>query len=187
MAKHTTPTRWTYEEFARLPEGDGNRYEIIAGELYVTPSPRPLHQRVVTGLTVALENHVRAHALGKVYVGPIDVLFAEGDYMAPDIVYVREGRSGVVSQRGVESAPDLIVEVLSPSTASRDRILKRERYQHFGVPEYWVVDPVAREILVYRASGDLSRPEVSRERLTWRPAHDAPALELDLSALFGDA
>lgn len=184
MSRHPAPSRWTYTEFARLPE-DGNRYEVIAGELYVTPSPRPRHQGVVGGLLFALDTHVRFHKLGRVYPGPIDVLFAEGDYLAPDLVFVRRDRLEIVSERGLEAAPDLVVEVLSPSTAARDRTLKRDRYRHYGVPEYWVVDPKAREILVYR-SVDPEKPEICRDRLTWQISPDTPALELDVPGLFED-
>jgi Uma2 family endonuclease len=183
MSKHSPPTRWTYAEFARLPD-DGNRYEVIAGELFVSPSPRPTHQRVVTRLAFVLSGHVQEHRLGSVLVGPIDVLFAEGDYLAPDVVFVRRERSGIESDRGLEAAPDLVIEVASPSTAGRDRILKRERYLHFGVPEYWVVDPEALEILVYRSTGDPTKPEVMSETLEWRPFPSAPSLQIDIPALF---
>src|SRR5438067_7715755 len=148
MASHPSPPRWTYAEFARLPS-DSNRYEVIGGELYVTPAPGMSHQRIVTDLTFALEAHVRAHELGWVFVGPVDILFGEGDYLEPDLVYVRPERRGIVTERGLEAAPDLVVEVLSPSTSKRDRTLKRDRYRHFGVPEYWIVDRDAGEIVVH--------------------------------------
>src|SRR5262245_57904670 len=117
MSQHPTPTRWTYDEFAKLPEGDGNRYEIIAGQLYVTPAPAMRHQRVVTDLVFVLQSYVRQHRLGRVYVGPVDVLFAEGDYLEPDLIFISSERREIESARGVEAAPDLVVEVLSPSTA----------------------------------------------------------------------
>jgi Uma2 family endonuclease len=183
MAKHT-PARWTYEEFARLPEGDGNRYEVIAGQLYVSPAPGVRHQRILTNLVVALQTHVHRHELGDVLVGPIDVLFAEGDYLEPDLIFVHRDRKQIESERGIEAAPDLVVEVLSPSTARRDRTLKRERYLLYGVPEYWVVDHEAGEVLVYRSSAGSQQPEVFRDQLVWRVSADTPALELDLIALF---
>jgi Uma2 family endonuclease len=182
MAKQT-PARWTYEDFARLPEGDGNRYEIIAGELYVSPAPGLRHQKIVTKLTVALDSHVTQFDLGDVLVGPIDVLLADGDYLEPDVVFVRRQRRDIESARGIEAAPDLVVEVLSPSTARRDRTLKRERYMLHGVREYWVVDHEAGEVLVYRPTAGAAQPEIHRERLVWRASEDAP-LELDLIGLF---
>jgi Uma2 family endonuclease len=182
MASHPSPIRWTYEEFARLPR-DRNRYEVIAGELYVTPAPGGLHQRIVTELTVALEIHNRAHGLGRVLVGPIDVLFAEGDYLEPDLVFVRRERLGIVRERGIEAAPDLVVEVLSPSTANRDRTLKRDRYIHFGVPQYWIVDAEAGEVVIHRLGTDVERPEVCRGVLRWRPWAGAPELVIDVPEL----
>jgi Uma2 family endonuclease len=173
MATRPSPARWTYDEFARLPE-DGSRYEVIAGELYVTPAPGTRHQRIVMNLAFMLERHVREHGLGWVFPGPVDILFAEGDYLEPDIVFVRRERRGVVSERGIEAAPDLVVEVLSSSTAKRDRTLKRDRYFHFGVPEYWIADPERGEIVVHKVGADLDAPERHRELLRWRPWPSAP-------------
>ena len=134
MAPQPAVRRWTYEEFAALPD-DGNRYEVIAGELYVTPSREAMHQLVAHRIGSRLEGFIREHGLG-IVLPALDVLFAEGDYMEPDLVFVRADRIGIVKKRGLEAAPDLIVEVISDSTAARDRGLKRQRYAWFGVPEY---------------------------------------------------
>ena len=128
---------WTYAEFARLPSGGSKRHEVIAGELAVTPAPRPEHQRVLVRLLVILHEYLQEHGLGEVLPGPIDVLFAEGDYYEPDAVVLLEGRDEAISDRGLEGPPDLVVEVVSPSTADRDRGVKLDRYRLFGVPEYW--------------------------------------------------
>ncbi len=173
MATHPAVRRWTYEEFAALPD-DGNRYEVIAGDLYMTPAPRMPHQEIVSELLARLRTFASEHRLGKVYAGPVDVLFAEGDYLEPDLVFVREDRRrDIVKDRGIEGAPDLVVEVLSASTASRDRGLKRQRYAWFGVPEYWVVDADAKQIEVYRLN---EAPRVERERLVWSPIAGGPEL-----------
>lgn len=181
MATPRDRSRWSYAEFARLPSDDGNRYEVIAGELHVTPAPRPLHQRVVTRLARLLDEFVEGHELGWVLTGPVDVLFAEGDYVEPDLVFVRRERRGVISDRGLEAAPDLIVEVASESTAPRDRGLKRERYAHFGVPEYWVADPDAGRIEVFRPQESGGRPRVVTGTLTWRPVPGGPTLEIPVA------
>jgi Uma2 family endonuclease len=178
--------RWTYEEFAQLPD-DGNRYEVIGGELYVTPSPRLLHQRVVSRLDRAMGPFVEEHQLGEVIVGPFDVLFGEDNYMAPDLLFVRAERHQVVSERGVEDAPDLVIEVLSPGTAKRDRGIKRDRYAHFGVPEYWIVDPVARKIEIHRLREGIEQPvEITGASLDWQPVPGGPKLTLDVAHLFRD-
>ena len=177
MASRPRPLGWTYAEFARLPD-DGNRYEVIAGELYVTPSPRWIHQRVAFRLGFLIERFLEEHGFGGfLSTGPIDVLFGEGDYLAPDLVFVRQEREAIVKPRGIEAAPDLVVEVVSDSTARRDRGIKRERYAHFGVPEYWVVDVEAQRVEVYRLN---EPPRFETEVLTWRPVEDGPTLEIDL-------
>lgn len=178
--------RWTYDEYARLPD-DGKRYEVIAGELVVTPSPRTLHQEVVGELYTLIKAFVRAHGLGKVLISPVDVLFAEGDYVVPDVVFVRRDHRGIITGRGVEGAPDLVVEVLSDSTAFRDRGIKRERYAHYGVAEYWIIDPRTEQIEVYRLDEDASRPVlVTSERFEWQPDPGGPTLIVDIAALFRD-
>lgn len=182
MATRPKPSGWTYAEFARLPT-DGNRYEVIAGDLYVTPAPRPHHQRAVLQLAMRLETFARQHDLGWVLQGPIDVLFAEGDYLEPDMVFVRRERLGIISDRGIEAAPDLVVEVLSESTADRDRSVKRARYAHFGVPQYWIVDLDAGAIEVYRLQEDPEHPAVVRDALTWQPSPGGPTLTLHVQAL----
>ncbi|MEW5930683.1 MAG: Uma2 family endonuclease [Gemmatimonadota bacterium] len=178
-ASRSFAQRWTYAEFARLPD-DGNRYEVIAGELHVTPAPRPAHQRIIARLGFALEGFTRENDLGWILPGPVDVLFAEGEYLEPDLVFVRRERLQIVTERGIEGPPDLVVEVASPSTARTDRGIKRERYARFGVPEYWVVDADARLVEVYRMLVDPSRPEVVRDVLTWSPVPGGPALRIDV-------
>ena len=188
MASERTRTRWTYAEFARLPSEGSTRYEVIDDELYVTPAPGTRHQRIVTDLVTLLNGFVRAHDLGKLFVSPFDVLFAEGDYVEPDLVFVRRDREGILSDRGVEGAPDLLVEVLSPSTAKRDRGIKLERYRHFGVPEYWIVDAEARTLEIRRLSQGTEPVVLSvDDRLDWQPLPGGPRLTLPLEELFGSA
>ncbi|CAA9311749.1 MAG: hypothetical protein AVDCRST_MAG68-1394 [uncultured Gemmatimonadetes bacterium] len=185
MATEPAFQHWSYAEFERLPD-DGNRYEVIAGELVVSPSPRPKHQRALVRLTSALEGFTQAHGLGEVYPGPIDVLFGEGDYLAPDLVFVRRERAGVVSERAIESAPDLVVEIISPCTALRDRGIKRERYALFGVPLYWVVDIELRQVEVYRLAESPYEPvEIATDTLVWQPVADGPALTLSVPHIVG--
>ncbi|MFL5382268.1 MAG: Uma2 family endonuclease [Longimicrobiaceae bacterium] len=186
MSTQPVVRRWTYDEFARLPN-DGNRYEIIGGELYVTPAPRPLHAKVATRISRVLEEFVETHQLGEVFGQPIDVLFGEGDYLEPDLVFVRRERIGAISDRGVEEAPDLVVEVLSSTTAMRDRGIKRERYGHFGVSEYWIVDPTAKWIEVYRRDAGWESPViVATESFDWVPVSGGPTLTLNVPHLLHD-
>jgi Uma2 family endonuclease len=181
MATHPARRGWSYAEFARLPD-DGNRYEIIDGELFVTPSPDPVHTRIAFNLASLLERFVAEHNLGWVTPAPVDVLLGEGDYVQPDVVFVRREHRVEITDRGIEVPPDLVVEVLSPSTAFRDRGLKRERYARFGVPEYWIIDPEARRVEVYRLAEDPDHPAlVVTDRFEWQPVPGGPVLGLVLS------
>ena len=129
----------TYRDYAALP-ADGRRYELHEGELSVTPAPGLQHQRVVGGLYRLLSQHADARGLGEVFVSPVDCILSDTTVVQPDIVYVESGRSSLLSARGIEGPPTLVVEVLSPSTAQIDRGTKLQLYARHGVPYYWIVD-----------------------------------------------
>ncbi|MDP9367082.1 MAG: Uma2 family endonuclease [Chloroflexota bacterium] len=137
----------TYDDLARMPD-DGNRYEIIAGVLCVSPSPTEVHQAISFRLTLLVGNFVTAERLGKVYAAPFDVRLSEQDVVQPDLIFVSRSRLSIISPTCIEGAPDLLVEILSPSTRDRDRTRKARRYAMSGVPQYWLVDPDARTVTV---------------------------------------
>jgi Uma2 family endonuclease len=170
---------WRYAEFARLPD-DGKRYEIIAGELVVSPSPHHRHQLASIRIAGVFENFTRDHGIGQIY-GPLDVLLSGSDYLIPDLVLVRHERRAILSDRGLEGPPDLVIEIVSPSSSLKDQGLKRERYALFGVPLYWVVDTTLRQIEVYRLAEDPSGPaQVVTDTLIWHPVPGRPALTLSV-------
>lgn len=131
---------------------DGNIYEVIDGELYVTPPPSWGHQLGVSGLLVLVGSHVRANGLGYIVPAPTGVVLDPGTGVEPDLVFVSKERASIISERGVEGAPDLVVEMLSPSTAARDRGIKMRRYAAAGVPHYWIGDSRTRTLQAYRLS-----------------------------------
>ena len=139
------PGTLTYEDYCALPD-DGLRYEIIEGFLFSEPSPRRAHQQVAANLLMILRAHAREHDLGEVYIAPFDVILDRRTVVVPDLVFVAQARAGVVTERAVEGTPNLIVEILSPSTARRDRVAKLNAYARRGVPHYWLVDPAARTL-----------------------------------------
>ncbi len=139
----------TYQDYAALPD-DGRRYEIHDGELSVTPAPNPQHQRLLGALYRFLHAHVADRALGEVILSPLDVILSDTSVVQPDLVYLDRTRAEVVSGRGVEGPPTLVVEILSPSTARIDRDRKLRLYARHGVPYYWIVDPEARAIEAFR-------------------------------------
>lgn len=174
---------WTYEEYMKLPV-ENTCYEVIAGDLYITPTPPILHQALAGPFLAALSQAEEKHQLGLIIPGPIDVLFGQRDFIEPDIVFIRVDRQEIMTDRGIEGPPDLIVEFVAPDTAERDRGLKRERYAYFGVPEYWVVDGEARTVEIYRSGvADPGTPEVITGTWTWQPVPNGPALELSLPEL----
>src|SRR5262245_21453603 len=144
----------TYEDYLELPD-DGQRYEIIDGVLYVTPAPIPDHQRASGELYLLIASWVKAHPPAEAFYAPVDLILANDTIVQPDLLVVLS--PAVITRRGVEAPPALVVEILSPSTAKRDRGLKRTRYARSHVPEYWVVDLDQRCIEQYVASpgGDL--------------------------------
>ena len=141
--------RLNYEDYCLLPN-NGKRYEIIDGELFVTPSPLWRHQNVLTNLLYYLVDFVKKHDLGKVYPAPFDVVFSQYDVVEPDILYVSKARASVTTEKNIQGAPDLVVEILSESTAKIDRTTKLKLYARYGVAEYWVVDPATCSAEIYR-------------------------------------
>lgn len=138
----------TYEDYAALPN-DGRRYEIHGGELSVTPAPGTRHQRVIGRLFRLLSVHVEEQRLGEVFVSPIAIILANTTVVEPDLVYLDPPRATLVSERGIEGPPTLVVEVISPSSPRIDRVTKLQLYARSRVPHYWIVDPDARTIEAY--------------------------------------
>jgi Uma2 family endonuclease len=158
----TTRVRLTYEDYAALPD-DGRRYELHEGELSVTPAPGLSHQDILGNLFVILRGHVNARGLGKVFVSPVDCILENITIVQPDVVFVGTARRAIMSERGIEGAPTLVVEVVSPSSGVIDRRRKLQLYARYAVPHYWIVDPPERTIQahalehgVYQLAGVLS-------------------------------
>lgn len=147
----TEQRSWTYADYLRLEESSV-RYEVWDGELHSMPAPELLHQRAVRNISVALWEYVREHRCGEVLWSPIDVVLDAGrrTVVQPDVVFVAEGRAErLLQRRGIFGAPDLLMEVLSPASMSRDEVRKMALYEQAGVAEYWLLDPLRREGRVY--------------------------------------
>ncbi len=142
----------TVSHYMNLPDSEEKRYELVDGELHMVPSPTPEHQDIAMNLALLLAGFVRANKLGKVSCAPLDVVLSEEDVFQPDLLYISNARLGIRTQKNIQGAPDLVVEILSPGTRDRDRNIKRSRYARFGVREYWLVDPDARSIEVLKAT-----------------------------------
>ena len=141
----TTP-KLTYQDYANM-DGD-ERYELHDGELILVASPNMDHQEAVTNLGTSLSVFVKEHDLGKIYFAPTDVLFTDTEVVQPDLLFISNEREHIRTPANIQGSPDLIVEVLSPSSVRRDWSYKRELYASYGVREYWIVDPVHQIVSV---------------------------------------
>ena len=177
--------RWTADEARALQDESRAwpRYECIDGELLVTPGPRPAHYYAQMGLYERVRTYVHSQRLGEAYVPPTDVTLAPDTTIQPDLYVVRGWPPRRLRAWSEITALLLAVEVLSPSTARYDRLVKRRFLARVGVPELWIVDLDAR--LVERSWPD-GRVDVLDERLEWRPAGAAEPFVLDLPAYFTD-
>ena len=161
---------------------DRNRYETIAGELFVTPAPSLRHQAVLARLHLVIGAYVERHRLGHVWFAPLDVVYGPMTLVEPDLLFVAAARRDVLTEQEVTAAPDLVVEVLSPSTARTDRGGKRALYQETGVREYWIVDAEQNRVEIWRPGA--MEAEVQSDVLRWQPDLAIAALTIDLTSIF---
>jgi len=181
MAMATLVPRYTAEEIRHFPD-DRLRYEVIRGELFVTPAPGTAHQRAVGELYRLLQEYLERHGLGEAIIAPFEVEFAEDTAVQPDVIVILNDRADRLAAERFYGAPTLAVEVISYSSKRTDRLQKRLLYQEEAVPEYWVMDTDLRR--VERWTPGAAEPELLTERLAWAPIAGIPPLPLDLPALF---
>src|SRR2546429_5637273 len=173
----------TYEDYCALPD-DGLRYEIVDGMLFAEPSPRRAHQEAIGNLFAILHGYVRAHDLGELNVAPFDVILDGRTTVVPDLVFVVRDRLDIVAERGVEAAPDLLVEVLSPGTARRDRVRKLNAYARHGVRHYWLVDPEAKTVEAFELVEGAYRLAAAGARAAEVPPRPLPPPPISPPLLF---
>ena len=188
MMRATRGVKLTYDDFVLFPE-DGKRHELIDGEHFVTPSPSRKHQAIVWNLATMIGPYLESHPVGRAFVAPFDVIFSEFDVVEPDLLFISSARQAeILTTKHVRGAPNLVVEIASPSTRGRDETLKRKLYERFGVDEYWVVDPELDTIKVYRRTSD----RYERTAELFLESGDVlvtpllPDLELPLAKIFED-
>ena len=185
-ASYQPPSRlWTAEEFFAVRDAApaGIRYELVEGELLVTPAPARSHQFIAVSLCVLLIGYARAQKLGEVLLAPFDVKLAKLTWLQPDLLVFRP--DAPYDERKAELSHLLLaVEVLSPGSARHDRVTKRDAYQHHRVPEYWIVDKASRTFERWRPDDD--RPEVISQMLSWHPEGASDPFTLKLEEFFAD-
>ena len=142
----------TYDDFLLFPD-DGKRHELIDGEHYVTPSPNTRHQRISGNLHLLIGSWLEAHPIGQIFYAPFDIVFTRFDVVEPDLLYMSNERAAeILTTQHVTGAPEIVVEISSPGTRTRDETIKRHLYERSDVSEYWVIDPELDVIRVYRRS-----------------------------------
>jgi len=140
---------YTFKDLQRLPEWpEGPLIELIAGELYLAPSPIPLHQDITRNLIIKLSYYLSKNAIGKIYNAPIDVKLSNEDVVIPDLLFIANENKTIIKEKFIEGTPDLVIEILS-SNKTRDLIEKFELYQKYKVKEYWVINPQEKSITIF--------------------------------------
>lgn len=172
--------RFTYQDYLHIPED--KRYEIINGDLHMTPAPLITHQKVSGNIYKALSHFVNNQKLGEVLYAPVDVVLSEEDVVQPDILFITQERLDILTDKNVRGAPDLVIEVLSPSTREWDREFKRKLYEKFGVREYWIVDLNAQSIEILQMTDE----GFKTTRVYTQGAHLASPLLKNFSLAIGD-
>ncbi len=176
----------TYDDYLHLPN-DGKRYEILEGEIFVSPSPVTKHQIISANLLAILHQHVRQHKLGMVLSAPTDVVLSYTNVVQPDLLFVSNARKNIITDKNIQGAPDLIVEILSETSAEQDRTTKKQIYARHGVKEYWIIDPDRETVEVYKLE---PKRRVFQHVATYQSDETLrsalfPQLEITLAELWG--
>ena len=173
--------RWTYEDYYQLE--DDQRYEIIDGNLLMAPAPDTWHQDWSRELSMLLVTHVKRHKLGKVFIAPVDVVLDEANTVEPDIVFIASASLGIIQRRAIFGTPELLVELISPSSVRRDRYDKKELYARFGVREYWLGDPANKSLEILTLESGHYELHCFAEQKGKLTSLLLPGLEFDLAEI----
>lgn len=145
----TTQIKFTYEDYQLFPE-NGKRHELIDGEHLMTPAPGTKHQKVSRNILSLLHSYLKHTKRGDVFDAPYDVVLSDTDVVQPDLLFVSTGRASIITEKNIQGAPDLIIEILSETTRKTDEITKRKLYERHGVRTYWIVDPELETVKMYQ-------------------------------------
>jgi Uma2 family endonuclease len=173
----------TYDEYRLLPE-DGKRYELMDGDLFVSPAPSTRHQTVSRRLQFALMQSLEVPGLAQIFNAPCDVIFEPTSVVQPDLVIVGAARAHIITARAIEGVPDVVVEILSPGGSDRDEHLKRRLYERYGVPEYWVVEPEHDFVTVWRLDGGSYGLRARLDRASVLDHPEFPTVSIPLASVF---
>lgn len=174
------PVYYTADMVRAIPD-DGKRYELVYGELLVTPSPRLWHQEIVGRLYEELRAYIKTHPVGHVLASPADISWSADTLVQPDVFVADRDEARTLEWSYVKTLL-LAIEVVSPSTARFDRFTKRRLYQEVGIPEYWIVDPDRKLVEVWTPAD--TQPTIQRDRVVWTPVAVDEPLTIELADMF---
>ncbi len=184
MALHDRIRKLTYDDYVLIPD-DGQRHEIIDGEHYVTAAPFLRHQRLARKLVQKLGPPVDENGLGEVFLAPCDLVFSKHDVVQPDLLFVSKERLRILTEKNIQGAPDLVIEILSESTRKLDEDIKFDLYERFGVLEYWILDSLRQTARIYRLkngclrlAAELSAPAGDIIKTPLLPGVEVPLAEI---------
>ncbi|MFZ0959913.1 MAG: Uma2 family endonuclease [Terriglobia bacterium] len=173
----------TFEQFRQLPD-DGKRYELVRGEVHLTPSPTTKHQIILARLHASLEGYISRTHPGRVLFAPLDVRLSPDTALQPDLIYVANANAAIIQEDYIRGTPDLVVEILSPSTTAHDRATKSPLYAEAGVGEMWIIDPQAKTVEILKLQGNKYLVEAALAGSRALTSTCFPGWELPLPDLF---
>ncbi|OGV97891.1 MAG: hypothetical protein A3I04_02840 [Nitrospinae bacterium RIFCSPLOWO2_02_FULL_39_110] len=182
LSTKSTPDRYTYKDYLLID--DDKRYEILRGGLIMVPAPFTIHQRLLIRLSVIFSNFIKEKKLGEMLVAPTDVVLAEDTVVQPDILFINKERLDIIKEAAIMDSPDLIVEIVSPSSASYDTVEKRDIYEEYGVKEYWLVFPQEKVIEVLTLENNIYREFCKGRKTGVVRSKIIVGLEVDLKEVF---
>lgn len=182
LSTKSTPDKYTYKDYLLID--DDKRYEVLRGGLIMVPAPFTIHQRLLIRLSVIFSNFIKEKKLGEVLVAPTDVVLSEDTVIQPDILFISKERLDIIKEAAIMGSPDLIVEIVSPSSASYDTVEKRDIYEEYGVKEYWLVFPQEKVIEVLTLESSIYREFCKGRKTGVVRSKIIVGLEVDLKEVF---
>lgn len=175
-------TKYTYSDYLKTPED--TRYELIEGDLIMVPAPKTKHQRISRKLEFILEKFVTENDSGEVFYAPCDVVFDDCNVLQPDILFISKDRLEIITEDNIKGAPDLIIEILSQSSAYADLVKKKKLYAKFKVKEYWIVDPEEKTVELYFLDNDVFKLDKCYQKKDNLTSKVLKGLEINLAEVF---
>jgi Uma2 family endonuclease len=179
----TLTKRLTYSDYVQMTPPDSGKFQLIEGELVVRTSPSTKHQRIILVIIKYLETYIKKNSIGEIFLSPLDVVLGEHNTYQPDLLFILESNKKIIEETKINGTPDMVVEVLSPSNAYYDLVIKKKIYESSGVKEYWIVDPIQDALDLYVLQNNKFQHKVQIEKKGIIPSEIFPGLDLDLERI----